>query len=343
MSVDKPRTTDRALVGTAAHGGSNGGDQSMDRGAQGIFARGLTKRFGSVTAVRDASFVLPTHGVCGLLGPNGAGKTTTIRMLAGVLTPEAGELRIAGIDALAHGAAARALVGYLPESAPLYPELTVREYLRYRADIGCVAPRARRAVIEAAMNQCDVNRFANRLCGELSKGMQQRVGLAATLLGDPPIVILDEPSVGLDPAQTLAFRELIRRLGETRLVLLSSHQFPEVESVCSELLIIADGRVLLHESMDAFRSRAAADRRHRIESERSLLTINEARALCQDAVERTLADGWIETVFSSTHSSACEMLARIALREHITLRVIEATGPRLLEVFVSLVEGAVAK
>ena len=113
MSVDKPRTTDRALVGTAAHGGSNGGDQSMDRGAQGIFARGLTKRFGSVTAVRDASFVLAARGVCGLLGPNGAGKTTTIRMLAGVLTPEAGELRIAGIDALAHGAAARALVGAL--------------------------------------------------------------------------------------------------------------------------------------------------------------------------------------------------------------------------------------
>lgn len=278
--------------------------------------------------------------MCGLVGPNGAGKTTTIRMLAGVIAPDAGDLRIAGVDALRESGAARALVGYLPESAPLYPELSAQEYLRFRADIGGVPPRQQKRAIEHAMTECDVASFANRLCGALSKGMQQRVGLAAVLLADAPVVILDEPSVGLDPTQTLAFRELIRRLGQTRLVLLSSHQFPEVESVCTELLVVAEGRVLLHESMDAFRARASGNHRHRIESERGLLTIPDARALCQVAEERVLSDGWIETAFTSADPAACEMLGRIALREAVPLRRIEHGNPPLLEVFVALVKGA---
>ena len=313
---------------------------SPDEGAFGVIARGLSKRFGSVVAVHNATFSLPSQGVCGLLGPNGAGKTTTIRMLAGVLTPDAGSLSLAGVDALREGGRVRKSIGYLPESAPLYPELTVREYLAFRAGIAGLDRRAARDSMDEAMHRTDVARFCDRCCGALSKGMQQRVGLAATLLGQPAVLILDEPSVGLDPGQTLAFRELIRALGETRLVLLSSHLLAEVEDVCSELLIIARGRVVAHESMEVFRRRARAGTHHRIESERSFLSLPEFRGLCDEATERPLPDGWVETRFTSSDPRARELVGRALLGASIPARVLEGTDTRLEQVFVALVERA---
>jgi len=307
----------------------------------GVVACNLVKRFGHAVAVRDASFVLPSRGVCGLLGPNGAGKTTTIRMIAGVLAPDAGELLVAGVPAARDPQAVRACVGYLPESAPLYPELTVREYLEFRAGLASIGRAARRAQIDAAMERCDVARFSTRLCGLLSKGMQQRVGLAATLLGDPRIVILDEPSVGLDPGQTLAFRELVRELGETKLVLFSSHLLAEVESVCSELLVIAHGRVVVHEPLARFRARAAADAAYFVESERGFAIAADAAGICRSVREVRLPDGWTRTEFLATDErDPRESVGRLLAEVRIPVRAMGVCERTLEQVFVTLVQEA---
>jgi len=315
----------------------------------GVVACNLTKRFGLAVAVRDASFALPSRGVCGLLGPNGAGKTTTIRMVAGVIAPDSGELLVAGVSAERDPAGVRARVGYLPESAPLYPELTVREYLVYRAGLLCIPRRAARAAIDAAMARCDVARFSERLCGALSKGMQQRVGLAATLLGDPRVVILDEPSVGLDPGQTLAFRELVRELGETKLVLFSSHLLAEVESVCSELMVIAQGRVVAHEPMERFRARgqgggsgaSSGAGAYFAETDRSFAQLADVASNCRELRESPAADGWVRTEFNGIGGiDPRESLARILARERVAMRALGCVERSLEQVFVSLMHEA---
>jgi len=306
----------------------------------GIRARGLTKWFGDLCAVRSADLSLPSTGVCGLLGPNGAGKTTIIRMIAGVLPPDDGELHVLGFDSRRLGAKVRGLVGYLPESAPLYPELTVEEYLRFR---GGIAGMHRDAAVEAARRwseRCDVARFAHRCCGALSKGMQQRVGLAATLLADPRIVILDEPSVGLDPGQALAFRELIRELGATRLVILSSHLLSEVESVCAELAVVAAGRVVAHESIERFRARAAAGGRMFAEVDRSIADDPSVRSICGALSEQTLEDGWHRVEFASADLDPRPRLAGILLANGVRMRALGVTAASLESVFVDLVRGA---
>ena len=307
----------------------------------GVVACGLTKRFGHAVAVRDATFALPDAGVVGLLGPNGAGKTTTIRMIAGVLAPDGGELFVAGASAHREPALVRARVGYLPESAPTYPELTVREYLLFRASLVGLSGAAAAAQIERAMVRCDVARFADRLCGLLSKGMQQRVGLAATVLGDPKVVILDEPSVGLDPAQTLAFRELVRELGESRLVLFSSHLLAEVESVCDQLMVIAHGAVVAHEPMERFRARASQGGRYFVESERAFSSAAVAAGHIADATETRLPDGWTRTEFNgATDSDPRIAVGRLLAEVRIPVRAMGVDARTLEQVFVSMVQEA---
>lgn len=316
-------------------------DLETVRADVGVVACNLTKRFGRAIAVRDASFALPRTGVCGLLGPNGAGKTTTIRMIAGVIAPDTGELFVAGVAAARDPAAVRARVGYLPESAPLFPELTVREYLEYRAGLACMARNQIRRAIDEAMARCDVARFSTRLCGLLSKGMQQRVGLAATILGDPLVLILDEPSVGLDPGQTLAFRQLVRELGETRLVLFSSHLLAEVESVCTELIVIAHGRVVVHEPMDRLRARAFEHGVCFAETERSFASIAHAAGACHGAQETPLAGGWIRTDFRGDGKiDPREAVGRLLAQERIAVRAFGSVQRSLEQVFVSLVQEA---
>ncbi len=309
-----------------------------------ISAVGLTKRFGSAWALRGATLRLPQHGVVGILGPNGAGKTTLIRMFAGVLAPDDGELTVDGIDARVNAQQARAAVGYLPESAPLYPELTVREYLKFRADLAGVPRAQREHHIATSMEHADVTSFAHRCCGTLSKGMQQRVGLAAAILAQSRIIILDEPSVGLDPAQALRFRALVRQLGDTRLVLLSSHLLSEVESVCSQIVVIAHGRVLAHESMSAFRARALEGSSYCAESDRAIAGDPIIAKLCTSITQSTTADGWTRTIFSApATSNAREVFARVALREGITVRVLERADASLESVFVALVHSSAAQ
>jgi ABC-2 type transport system ATP-binding protein len=208
-----------------------------------IAATNLSKRFGPVSAIEGLSFEIPRGSVCGFLGPNGSGKTTTLRILAGLLRPDEGRLRIGGIDAIEDSLAARRLVGYLPDGAPGYAEMRVEESLRFRFRIsGAAGPMT--PAIERVIEQCRLGEVRRRLVGRLSRGFRQRVGLAGALLSQPPVLLLDEPTEGLDPLQVLQFRELLREFAAERTVLLSSHLLPEVEAVCDSVILILEGRLV---------------------------------------------------------------------------------------------------
>jgi ABC-2 type transport system ATP-binding protein len=207
-----------------------------------ISARELHKVYAAVAAVDGVSFEARPGEVLGFLGPNGAGKTTTMRLLTGFVAPSSGRVEVCGIDLLARPREARAKIGYLPESVPLYPEMRVEEYLRYRAALKGV--RERRARIDEALAQAGVGDERRRVIGQLSKGYRQRVGLADALVHRPEVLILDEPTDGLDPNQRRSMLELIKTLGRERTVILSTHILSEVEAVCGRVVILDRGRVV---------------------------------------------------------------------------------------------------
>ena len=221
--------------------------------AAAISVRNLTKRYDNVTALADISFEVQTGEIVGFLGPNGAGKTTALRILTGMLSPTAGSVQIDGLDVAQRSLEVRRRIGYLPEHIALYPELRVQEYLSYRAAIKGVAAKERRARINAAMERCVVADVRRQLIGRLTKGYRQRVALADCLLGRPKILILDEPTVGLDPHQIRQTRELIRELGRTTTILLSTHILPEVEMICDRVTIIDKGRIVAVDTPDNLR------------------------------------------------------------------------------------------
>ena len=205
----------------------------------------LTKRYGSHTAVDDISFTVEDGGIYGLLGPNGAGKSTTMNIITGYISATDGTVKIDGHDIADEPAAAKACIGYLPELPPLYQEMTVQEYLLFVAELKGTRKKADRAAAVAhAAARAGLQGMEQRLIRNLSKGYRQRVGIAAALLGTPKIIILDEPTVGLDPAQMIEIRSLIRDLGKTHTVILSSHILSEVQTVCDRVLIIAHGRLV---------------------------------------------------------------------------------------------------
>lgn len=222
-----------------------------------IEVENLTKRFPTQVAVSDVSFSVQRGEIVGFLGPNGAGKTTAMRVLTGFLPPTAGTARVAGYDVVTRSLEARASLGYLPESAALYPEMRVHEYLAYRARLeGVSGSEVKRRVGEAIEN-CLLQEVAKRKVENLSKGFRQRTALAGALVHQPPVLILDEPTVGLDPMQIIKIRETIRSLGRERAVLLSTHILPEVDAVCDRVLIIDRGRIVAQGTASELRSRLA--------------------------------------------------------------------------------------
>jgi ABC-2 type transport system ATP-binding protein len=218
----------------------------------------LVKDYGTVVAVRGVSFHVGRGEVVGFLGPNGAGKSTTLRVLAGFLGPTSGRVRINGHDVLEDGIAARRAIGYMPEAAPLYQEMRVREYLRFRAELKGVGRRERTLAVGHAMEAARVADMEDTLILHLSKGYRQRVGLADALVANPPLLILDEPTAGLDPNQIREVRDLIRGLGENHTILLSTHILPEVESTCDRAIVIDRGKVVAEGTIDELRARRAA-------------------------------------------------------------------------------------
>ena len=203
----------------------------------------LTKYYGEYPAVRDVSFEVPKGRVVGFLGPNGAGKSTTMRILAGFLTASGGRAWIAGKDVFSDPIEARRRIGYMPENCPLYPELRVDEFLRYRAGLKGLGWGTKRKRVDYVVERCWLKDVRRQLIGTLSKGYRQRVGLADALLADPPVLILDEPTAGLDPTQIRETRKLIRELGREHTMLLSTHILSEVEMTCDSVIIIHQGKV----------------------------------------------------------------------------------------------------
>ena len=208
-----------------------------------IDAQNLSKAYGDVQALDDVSFEVKAGEIVGLLGPNGAGKTTAIKILTGFLQPDEGTVTIDGLDVLTHTLEVQSRIGYLPENAPLYPELSVQKYLMMMADLRQI-PQADRIVrLSEAVHATSMTEYLTRPIGTLSKGLRQRVGLAQAILHQPRLLILDEPTVGLDPTQIVEIRRLIQRLSKSSTILFSTHILPEVEALCDRVLILMNGQV----------------------------------------------------------------------------------------------------
>jgi ABC-2 type transport system ATP-binding protein len=215
----------------------------------------LTKRYGRVTAVDDVSFRVERGEILGFLGPNGAGKTTTMRILTGYMPATEGKAIVAGFDVFDQPIEAKRRTGYLPETPPLYPDMNVSEYLDFVAKIKGVPSADRRARVQYVMGRTRITDMANRLCGKLSKGYKQRVGLASALIHNPDVLILDEPTAGLDPKQIIETRELIKELAGDHTIILSTHILPEVAQTCQRVVIINNGRVVAVDTPDNLTAR----------------------------------------------------------------------------------------
>ena len=210
----------------------------------------LTKQYGNHLAVDDVSFTVADGQICGLLGPNGAGKSTIMNILTGYLSATSGQVTVAGHPLPEEADAAKACVGYLPEQPPLYPEMTVQEYLTFAAELKGVKKAERKEQVCRAARRTGLEAVLPRLIRSLSKGYKQRVGIAQALLGSPRLIILDEPTVGLDPAQVIEIRKLIQELGRAHTVILSSHILSEVQAVCQQILILSKGHLAAAGSLE---------------------------------------------------------------------------------------------
>ena len=220
-----------------------------------IVVENLSRYYGTVRAVDDISFSVRRGEVLGFLGPNGAGKSTTMKIISGNLAPSAGRVVIDGHDILDEPRQAKSEIGYLPEQPPLYRELTVDEYLRYCAHLNRIASNRVSSAVDVAKQRCGLTGTGRRLIGNLSKGFQQRVGIAQAIIHSPSVVILDEPTVGLDPIQIREIRDLIKELGEQHSVILSTHILPEVQAICDQVQIIHKGQLVLNDSIEGLSMR----------------------------------------------------------------------------------------
>jgi ABC-2 type transport system ATP-binding protein len=228
---------------------------------------GVSKRFGGITAVDQVSFQVDRGQVVGFLGPNGAGKSTTMRMITQFIEPDSGSIKLDGIPLDDAGREAKRRLGYLPENNPLYTEMLVSEYLDFVGRLRELAPSDRRSAVDEAVSSTGLESVFHRPIGELSKGFRQRVGLAAAILHRPDLLILDEPTEGLDPNQRVEIRRLIGDLGRERTVLLSTHVLPEVQFTCSRLLIISQGRIVADGPVDQLIARAKGASRVAVEAQ----------------------------------------------------------------------------
>ncbi|HEV2111275.1 MAG TPA: ATP-binding cassette domain-containing protein [Gammaproteobacteria bacterium] len=305
----------------------------MPKNAALVRVENLYRYYDRRCAVQDLSFELGKGEILGLLGPNGAGKTSTLQMLSGNLAPSAGRIFIDGVDILDEPLKAKAALGYLPEVPPLYPELTVDEYLAYCAELHRVPKKRIRAACASAKERCGLKDTGGRLIGNLSKGYQQRVGIAQAIVHAPKVVILDEPTVGLDPIQIREIRALIGELGREHGVMLSTHILPEVQAVCSRVQIIHKGRLVFSDTL--------ADLNERMQVTSLLLecreppTMKDLKAVAGvEAVEK-LGAGRFRLRYTAG-SDPVEEIATLAVRGKWGLRALTPEYKSLEQVFVEL-------
>ena len=302
----------------------------------------LTKKYGGHLAVDDVSFTVEDGQIYGLLGPNGAGKSTIMNILTGYLSATSGQVTVAGHPLPEEADEAKACVGYLPEQPPLYPEMTVGEYLNFVAELKKVPRAQRKEQVLRAARRTGLEKVLPRLIRSLSKGYRQRVGIAQALLGSPQLIILDEPTVGLDPAQVIEIRNLIRELGKAHTVILSSHILSEVHAVCQQVLILSKGRLVavgspeeLGETLNpGSRLRATAQG----ETDTVLTAVRSVPGICRVELE-SAADG--QVTFTAESEDAADRRAAVsrALTEAgCTVLALAAENRSLEEVFLALTE-----
>jgi ABC-2 type transport system ATP-binding protein len=309
-----------------------------------IEVRGITKRFGQVVAVDRVSFEVRRGEVLGLLGPNGAGKTTTMRILTCFLPPDEGEARVAGYNILEDSVEVRKRIGYLPETSPLYTDMGVLDYLNFVAEIRGIPRSQRRRRIKDVIEVCGLGDVIARSVGELSRGYCQRLGLSQVLIHDPEILILDEPTTGLDPKQIIEIRHLIKEIGREKTVILSTHILPEVSATCSRVLIIDNGRLVASGTPEELATQARggdlifisirgpeADVRERLSQ---VSGVKEVRVLDGDG------DGFVRfEVMTEVGKDLSEELFRVVVENHWSLKELRQETASLEEVFLHLTTG----
>lgn len=303
----------------------------------------LTKKYpGSVVAVEDVSFSVASGEVVGFLGPNGAGKSTTMRILAGYLSPTGGEVKVNGLDVVRNGLEVRKRLGYLPETCPLYTDMRVSEYLRYRFDLKGPSRRHRRAGVERAMERCGLADVQNRLIGQLSKGFRQRVGIADALVHNPDLLILDEPTIGLDPNQIVQIRNLIRELAVSHTILISSHILSEIEATCSRVIVMHKGKILESSPLNELSHRWFSGSQLRVEVKADAPEVEETFQSLDDVKSVTVhqADEWAcaELTFVTDADYREEVFLCVQGRGWI-LRELMAKRHSLEEAFVNMTTG----
>lgn len=305
-----------------------------------IEVKNLTKRYGPFLAVDKISFDVQAGEIVGFLGPNGAGKTSTIRILTCYHPATSGAARVGGHDVFTESLAVRQLIGYLPESAPLYGEMRVREYLKFRAKLHDMDRTQREQAIGRVAEKCWLKEFIDRPIGHLSKGMRQRVGLADALLHDPKVLILDEPTIGLDPTQIRETRNLIRDLGQRHTILFSSHILSEVEQVCTRIIIIAAGRLIAQGTPDELRERVSAESRLIAELRGPADEIRNAMQKLNGVGEVDLvqSDGWCRlSIARAGGADVRESVAKVASEKGWGIRELRREVASLEDFFVKVV------
>ena len=303
----------------------------------------LTKRYGPVTAIHDVSFSVEKGRIVGFLGPNGAGKSTTMKILSCFMPATGGTARVAGYDVFSQSLEVRRRIGYLPESAPLYPDLSVSSYLDFVAEIKGVGRAERRGRVADVMERCFITDMQNRLIGKLSKGYRQRVGLAQALLGDPEVLILDEPTIGLDPRKIAEIRALIRSLAGQHTVILSTHILPEVSMVCDGIIIINHGRVVAQGTESELVQQVFPTARIEIRVTNASGDVAGALRAVPGvvAVEPLVSrDGSVGFVVESEHGRDVRGdLVRLVTGKNWALQELHQVGMSLEEVFIRVVAG----
>lgn len=298
-----------------------------------VEANALTRLYGGREAVSNVSFTLSKGEVLGFLGPNGAGKSTTMKMLTGNLAPSAGSVKICGIDMIENPKDAKALIGYLPEMRPLYKELTVDEYLTIAARLHRVSSGSIKKAVEHAKERCGLSHMSKRLIENLSNGYQQRVGIAQAIIHSPMVVILDEPTVGLDPIQIRDIRALIREIGSTHSVIISTHILPEVEMVCDHVQIIDKGKLVFNGPIDVLKKQRMGNKL--LVGFKHLHDVNALRQIAGVTEVTALDSGMVRVEFAPDNSPA-EHIVQAAVQQGWGLYQIAPDQTSLEDVFVQL-------
>ncbi|MGN0157028.1 MAG: ABC transporter ATP-binding protein [Lachnospiraceae bacterium] len=301
----------------------------------------LTKKYGNHYAVNDLSFTVEKGQIYGFLGPNGAGKSTTMNIITGYLAATSGEIKVNGFDIMKQPEEAKKCIGYLPELPPLYPDMTVSEYLKFVAELKKVKKEERKQQIKEVMEVTHIDDMQNRLIKNLSKGYKQRVGLAQAMIGNPEIIILDEPTVGLDPKQIIEIRDLIKSLKEKHTVILSSHILSEVSAVCDHIMIISKGKLVASDSPEELGKRMQGENEIEIavkgEKEKLQQVLSDIQGIDSFTIEATEEEELTKAVIKvSSHEEIREALFYRLAKEELPIYKMVLNTKSLEDIFLEL-------